>query len=119
MPSPEFNQFVDNQSSALAKARVRKTLETNQGFNRIFKPRYQGIERLVGEGRTIVIARNGERRLQAESGGFFNEKDTTKTGMDFAEFLISRRKGNKTLKTNKFSSEVTPSSLSFGRKRGL
>lgn len=114
MPSPALDLFVESQESTLAKGRVKKTLATTQGFNRIFKPRYEGIERLVAEGRTIVIARNGERRLQdPETGGFFTEKDTTKTGMDFAEFVIKRRTSRKSLKTKK----LDPSGL--GRKRGL
>ncbi len=114
MPSPAFDQFVESQESALAKSRVKKTLVKPQGFNSIFTPRYVGIERLVTEGRTIVIAKNGERQLlDPKTQGFLSEKATTKIGMDFAEFVIKHRTSKNALKSKK----LEPSGL--GRRRGL
>jgi hypothetical protein len=38
------------------------------------------------------VARTGpDRRLQLISGGFYNVRDLTKIGMDFAEFLIAKK----------------------------
>ena len=44
----------------------------------------------VNNGWSVLYDKNGERRLQGMERSFYDEKDITKIGMDFAEYLIAR-----------------------------
>lgn len=85
----EFAESVTKEK--IGQRRVMATLRTAQGFNG--EPRARGleIERLVNEeGASVVTGKEG-RRLQKPGGNFFAEKDITKTGMDYADFLAKRK----------------------------
>lgn len=85
----EISEFSMNMVPPV-RARAIKTLCMLVYFDGVCKRRADKIAELVNEGRKVEFSRSGERRLIHPDGRFFNEKDLTKTGMDFAEYLINK-----------------------------
>lgn len=80
--------------STIMKGKAKATLIDKQvGMaGKIFRSRRDAIQFLVNvEKRTIEIAKDGKRRLMHPDGYFFDEKDLTKLGMDYAEYLINKK----------------------------
>lgn len=72
------------------EARALRTLDTQIRVNRgAFMTRRQMIEGMIAEGATVVVRPSGERWLQRPDGVFFDERATTKTGMDYAASLTA------------------------------
>lgn len=97
-PAPQradtVTEFAQSASQdKIGQRRIASTLRTAQKFNGEVKSRGLEVERLVSEGASVVVGKEG-RRLQKQDGGFFAEKDITKTAMDYAEFLVKRRDDN-------------------------
>ncbi len=75
-----------DQFSPLKRARIVKTLLKQQGINGVVDSRRNHLRRLIAEGRRVVTVK-GERILRSADGSFLTERDVTKTGMDYAEYL--------------------------------
>lgn len=52
------------------------------------------VEKLIAEGRTVGQF-NGKRTLETSDGTFFDERQITKTGIDYAEYLIAKKSETK------------------------
>jgi hypothetical protein len=48
------------------------------------------IKHKVATGYRVIVASSGQRRLTSQDGAFLDERQITKTGMDFAEYLTLR-----------------------------
>lgn len=69
------------------KARkIEETLDKKQGFSGQITRRRDFIENVISSGGKVTQMRNG-RVLELPSGSFYTEKDVTKIGIDYAEFL--------------------------------
>ena len=93
--------------SKLQAHRIEEALDKVVSFSKVFARRREHIEDRVNRGWTVRRAtkpqnfsgrreiKTGageiERIFEEPSGNYFTEKDLTKIGMDYAEFLISRR----------------------------
>jgi len=82
--------FTDRINSPTLRRKVVDTLSKQAGINGRFKPRGQHIIDLVKSG-WILGKMTGKRSLLGPEGSFFFEKDLTKIGLDFAEYLIEKR----------------------------
>jgi hypothetical protein len=80
--------FAD-QLSPRSRARAIAALNKVQGFNRKYMPRKEAILGFVKQGAKIDHEGRFGRVLRLPSGSFWTEKDLTKTGMDFAAYMIS------------------------------
>lgn len=87
----EIAEFTAGMSAPNAE-KARQALLTNVMADGGVISRKALIEKLVAEGRTIGEF-GGKRTLQTEDGSFRDEKQITKTGMDYAEYLIAKRGG--------------------------
>jgi hypothetical protein len=74
--------------SPIKQRKIEEVLDTTQGFNGVFIKRRIYIENVVRDG-AQVTSNQGGRRLELPKGTFYTERDITKVGMDYAEFLIS------------------------------
>lgn len=70
--------------------RIEEILNKPASLNGVVKTRRQHIKDMVNAGRSVKEVR-GERILEAADGYYFDESAITKTGMDFAEYLIGKR----------------------------
>lgn len=70
--------------------RIEEILNKPASLNGVVKTRRQHIKDMVNAGRVVKEVR-GERILEADDGFYFDEGAITKTGMDFAEYLISKK----------------------------
>jgi hypothetical protein len=77
--------------SAMARARAIKALNKQVGFNGRFARRKDEIYRLVTQkGWRTAQQRSWGRVLQSPDGAFLVQKDLTKTGLDFADYLAAK-----------------------------
>lgn len=67
-------------------ARAKKTLEKTQGFNRKIMRRKDAIEQMVAEGWRVQ-----GNRLVSPTGSYFEQKDITKTALDYAQHLTQTK----------------------------
>lgn len=86
-----LDDFLSTKSK-LQAFRARAALEVVCYWNNADPmSRASRIEKEVARGRKVVTTQKGERRLMDESSGvFYDEKATTKTGMDYAVFLLGK-----------------------------
>jgi hypothetical protein len=82
-----WNGFTDSMSP-LIKARAIRTLDTQRRVNGKFLTLGEAIEQLVSDGFIVKVDPKYKRRLiSSETGNFFYEKDLSKIGLDYAEYL--------------------------------
>lgn len=81
--------FIDTLSTPAARSRAIKTLNTACSFVGVFDQRGNNIVRLVEEGAKVEKKSFG-RVLSLPDGSYLDEKDATKTALDFADYLINR-----------------------------
>lgn len=82
--------FTDSLSP-LARKRAIDALNKQVSIRRQFGRRGELLATLVAEGWTVIVRPGGSRRLvDAEQRSYFEEKDLTKLGLDFAEYLVKR-----------------------------
>lgn len=81
--------FIDTLSTPAARARAIKTLNTACSFAGVYAQRGKNIVRLMEEGAKVEKKSFG-RILSLPDGSYLDEKDTTKTALDFADYLINR-----------------------------
>lgn len=74
--------------SAMRKAKVLAALDTSVQNNGMVLTRKALIEEMVSEGAVVTVA-EGSKALMRPSGSYLLQKHITKTGIDYAEFLIS------------------------------
>jgi hypothetical protein len=72
------------------KAKSITTLEFTVSHNGVVRSRGDLVVDLIGVGYTVQQSRSFGRILTSPEGAFLSEKDLTKTGMDFAEFLTAK-----------------------------
>jgi len=77
--------------SPMARAKLNTTLTKVTYVNRQYAPMYKHMESLVREGYSVTGAAGAKRRLAAEDGRFFFQKDLTKSALDYAYFLTNIR----------------------------
>lgn len=82
-------RFVD-QMSAIGAARAMAALTHSASVNGVVRMRGLHIRDLVRDGYRVSSPFNRRRLMLDASGEFFFEKDLTKTGLDFAEFLVRK-----------------------------
>ncbi len=51
------------------------------------------VERLVGYGYRVTLRKNGERVLMSPTGSWFDTKNITKAGLDYAERITPHDRG--------------------------
>lgn len=89
----EIKAFTDSKGMGkLPAARARLALLTQVRSDGVVSTRKSLAESLVGEGRTIGIA-GGGRALMGREDNYMTEKSLTKTGMDYAAYLIAKAGG--------------------------
>lgn len=81
--------FTDSMTPR-GRARADKTLSRQVSVQGNFNSRGSHVEILVSAGYSVVEHPKRGRILESPTGGFFTERDLTKTGLDYAEFLTSR-----------------------------
>lgn len=86
MGRERLNSFLAHLSP-MGRGKAEAVLGKVVMWNDDQAPRHQQIERLVRHGWRVASGPNGERRLVYSTGNFWALKDTTKIGMDFAEYL--------------------------------
>lgn len=88
----EIHEFGSDKSN-LTKGRFVKTLTgVTVNYKKQSLTRKEWIDQLVNdEGRTIKGV-GADRRLTTKDDAWLNQKDLTKTGMDYAEYLINKKK---------------------------
>lgn len=79
----------DAEMSLMKRGRVLKTLNRQVSWSRIFRTRKEHIKQIIKEGGNVKFEWGG-RRLYTENDTFYDEGVTTKTGMDFAQYLINK-----------------------------
>ena len=82
-------KFVE-QMSAIGAARAMAALTHSASVNGVVRMRGLHIRDLVRDGWRVSSPFNRRRLMNDASGEFFLEKDLTKTGFDFAEFLVRK-----------------------------
>jgi hypothetical protein len=84
--------FTDNLQP-LQQSRVRAILNKHMTLNHgSIEERGTVIAFLVSQGSRVQKQPGGSRRLVSDDGHYLSEKDVTKIGMDFAEFLLRSEK---------------------------
>jgi len=87
----EIQAFADSRGmSTPGAAKARDALLVKMRFDGSVMTRKKAIEGVVADGGTIT-GEGAERRLMMGDGSFYEQKTITKTGMDYAEYLISQR----------------------------
>lgn len=76
--------------SAMRKAKVLAALDTSVQNNGMVLTRKELIEEMVAEGAVVTVA-EGSKALMRPSGSYLLQKHITKTGIDYALFLIAIR----------------------------
>ena len=74
--------------SSVARQRALTVLDAKQRFDGNPRRRKDAIREFVAQGRQVVGS-GKNRRLEAPDGRYLREADITKTGMDYAAFLIA------------------------------
>lgn len=75
----------------MQRAKAEAALDRQMRFDGRYCFRGTEVERRIAEGCTVMLSRQGERRLAWPNGVFLDEKQISKTAMDYAEFLIAQR----------------------------
>jgi len=83
----------DRTLSSKAAAKAVEALNKQVSVNSRFAKRKDHIKRMLKEGYRVEIDSRGRRVFVSPGGGFFFEKDLTKTGLDYAEHLSSKGLG--------------------------
>ena len=86
----DLRGFTDDMSPITVR-KIEIALKMRQGFSGKFMCRHQFIERAVADGAIVEHHKTG-RRFILPTDSFYTEHDITKTGMDYAEYLMSNRK---------------------------
>lgn len=82
--------------SSIAAGKAREALLALSKFNGVVSSRKNYIEKEVEAGRRVRSDIVEGKRVFGGENGFMAEKDITKTGMDYAEFLISQKEAEAT-----------------------
>lgn len=86
----EVQAFADERRmSTLGAAKARDALMKQVSYNGVAVTRKALIEQKV-EGGARVVGEGSERRLESNDDTFLGQAAITKTGMDYAEYLISQ-----------------------------
>lgn len=99
----DFDGFETGKTPMQIGRLVAALSDKQVNWKGIVSSRRDAIRRLVESGRTVEVAPSGKRRLIDADGNFFGEDQTSKIGMDYAEYLISQR-----------TQPETPAALNFG-----
>lgn len=76
--------------SAAQSARINSALDMQVRVNgREFMTRRALVERCIAQGYRVTLRRNGERVLMSKDGSWFDTRNITKIGLDYAESLQS------------------------------
>lgn len=78
--------FTDSMTPR-GRARADKVLSRQVSVRGEFAPRGAHVEHLVDEGYRVRQDPRQGRILESPTGSFFTERDLTKIGLDYAEFL--------------------------------
>ncbi len=70
------------------RPRILEVLNKQVGVRGVFLSRKEHVKNLLEEGFEIRIDPRLGRILEGPRGGFFTEKDLTKTAFDYAEYLL-------------------------------
>jgi hypothetical protein len=87
----ETHGFAERLSPR-SRARAIAALNKLQGFDGKYLPRREAILGFVKQGAKIDQQPPFGRVLRMPSGSFWTQKDLTKTGMDFASYMIASRR---------------------------
>lgn len=82
----DLHGFTDGLPQVKA-AKIAATLYKQQGFSGKVMRRHKFIEQAVADGAVVEGHRTGRRFVMA-GGSFYTERDVTKIGLDYAEYLI-------------------------------
>ena len=93
----DYQEFMVDKS-VLARANARKVLNKQDNVNGKLERRKDFVERVVKEGATISEF-NGSKRLMHGNGAFYDH--LTKTELNYAEYLISKRDESQRNSTDK------------------
>lgn len=86
-----INSRVEDFASSFSPLKKGKTLSTLGKFvvnNERCLTRSELIEEMVAEGAVVTVV-SGQRALQHQSGSYIEQSRLTKTGMDYAEYLLA------------------------------
>jgi hypothetical protein len=88
----DIKGFETKIRTARGRARALTVLNKGRMVKREFAPLKKHIERLVAAGAEVTEHPGSKfpRRLTLPSGSFFAQKDLTKIGLDYAEYLLNR-----------------------------
>jgi hypothetical protein len=75
----------------MRKGAINKALAKNVTNNGTVLSTRELVEKKVAEGAKVEVSKSGERRLTAPDGSFLREAQISKTGMDYAGHLASRK----------------------------
>lgn len=108
-PLPGFLEGKTPKQAANAKKALNKTMRHSQaGKQAAVRPRKEIVESLIEDGyRPVPDPKNpGRRRLmEPASGGFYTQSAITKTGMDYAEYLVKKREAGE--KPDRATNEIS------------
>ena len=88
--SREDTQGFAEQFSPMQRSKIINALNTNRSFGGQLMTIKDGVRSRVLAGAIVGRGKEG-RRLQNLNGAYLTEKAITKTGMDYAEFLVGHR----------------------------
>ena len=78
--------------AAARQARIDAALDMQVRVNGgEFMTRRALVRRCVGQGYRVTTRRNGERVLMSPDGSWFDARNITKTGLDYAETITEQR----------------------------
>lgn len=90
--APTRYQSFLTSLSPMQAAKARAVLETQVRYNgQEFLPRHELIGRKIDSGAQIENHPKFGRILKSGDGAFFDTKNATKTGLDYAEFLLQKK----------------------------
>jgi hypothetical protein len=89
-----LDQFLATLPAPMQRARAKAALEAQVRVNGAeFMTRRELIERCLKEGATVQEHGRFGRVLMSPDGAFFDARNVTSTGLDYAEFLLSQQEG--------------------------
>ena len=85
---------------AIKRERIIEALNVrkNWSLTQMNMTRKDFIAKSVKDGWSVLYDKNGNRRFEGLAGSYYTEKDLTKIGMDFAEYMIGTPAKKPTLK---------------------
>ena len=87
--SEEYTHGFADRFAPNARQRIINTLLKTMGFDGKIMTRKEYIEKAVSFG-ARVVGSGSNRRVQHSDGGFFDQKQITKTAMDYADYLVKK-----------------------------